>query len=521
MRKMTVVWAVLWCTVAGGQAGQLPEKAPGAFLPLSARDYRGAASYKRGEPVVGTTYFYWYDIDSNAHILNGNGSDAMTTHPADMNDLSYKRASWHKSQLLDVMDAGIDFIMPVYWGVPGDYEGWSFVGLPPLVEAHSELEKAGLKPPAIGMFYDTSILTWNRFNGDGSNYHVDLTTDFGKQWFYTAIRDFFSLIPPAKWARVDGRPIIFLYEAAFVAKQDPERQFAYVKDRFRSDFGVEPFIVKSSGWEGQANAVYSWGGAVNGPILFEDVAALGPGYDHSAVPGRQPLIVERRDGQIYIERWTKLLQLDAKQRPWMVHVETWNEWHEGTDIARSREYGRSYIVLTKLFANMWHTGAQLRFGSPYVDAKRIVWEADASKGVTIRASGGDGNWKLASQDGDKAVVTLPNPHSEATRYLYFDVDDGFAFGVRGKSLDVAVTYRDAGCSAFGVEYDSTVSEGPLAGSFRHAGSVAVTGSGQWKTARFALSECRFMGRCNGVDLRLAVTGGDMELAVKRVEVAKP
>jgi hypothetical protein len=110
MRKMMVVWAVLWCTVAGGQAGQLPEKAPGAFFPLSARDHRGAASYKRGEPVVGTTYFYWYDIDSNAHILNGNGSDAMTTHPADMNDLSYKRASWHKSQLLDVMDAGIDFI---------------------------------------------------------------------------------------------------------------------------------------------------------------------------------------------------------------------------------------------------------------------------------------------------------------------------------------------------------------------------------------------------------------------------
>ena len=30
----------------------------------------------------------------------------------------------------------------------------------------------------------------------------------------------------------------------------------------------------------------------------------------------------------------------------MVHVETWNEWHEGTDIADSREYGRRYIVLT-------------------------------------------------------------------------------------------------------------------------------------------------------------------------------
>jgi hypothetical protein len=83
------------------------------------------------------------------------------------------------------------------------------------VEAHSELEKEGLKPPAIGLFYDTSILQWNGSNADGGNYHVDLTTERGRAWFYAAIRDFFRRIPPAKWARIDGRPIIFLYEAAF------------------------------------------------------------------------------------------------------------------------------------------------------------------------------------------------------------------------------------------------------------------------------------------------------------------
>ena len=26
--------------------------------------------------------------------------------------------------------AGVDFLIPVYWGVPGKYSGWSFVGLP-------------------------------------------------------------------------------------------------------------------------------------------------------------------------------------------------------------------------------------------------------------------------------------------------------------------------------------------------------------------------------------------------------
>jgi hypothetical protein len=48
--------------------------------------------------------------------------------------------------------AGIDFLMLVFWGVPGKYDGWSFAGLPPLVEAHSALQKEGLGPPAIALF---------------------------------------------------------------------------------------------------------------------------------------------------------------------------------------------------------------------------------------------------------------------------------------------------------------------------------------------------------------------------------
>ena len=30
-----------------------------------------------------THYFYWYDVASQTHILDGDGSDALTTHPAD------------------------------------------------------------------------------------------------------------------------------------------------------------------------------------------------------------------------------------------------------------------------------------------------------------------------------------------------------------------------------------------------------------------------------------------------------
>lgn len=520
MELMSFLLLSVFCWTVAGQPGQLPAKPPGVFFPVKAQDHREATSFKRGQPLVGTTYFYWYDLDSKAHIVNSDGTDAMTTHPADMDAASYLSVSWHIRQLRDMAEAGVDFLMPVYWGVPGKYAGWSFAGLPPLVEAHSAVEKEGGKPPAIGMFYDTSILDWNQFNPDGTNYHVDLTTDFGKDWFYTAIRDFWSLIPPAKWARIDGRPIIFLYEAAFVKAQDPERQFAYVKKRFLEDFGVEPFIVKSSGWKGEADATYSWGGAVSGPIIFRDVIALGPGYDHSAVPGRQPLIVDRRDGATYIERWSKVLQLDPKRRPWMVHVETWNEWHEGTDVAASREYGRAYIALTKLFADMWHSGTQLRLSSGFADAERVSWEPQKAAGITLSPSGGDGNWQPRTIGGVPAVVSMPNPHSPVSRYLYFNVDDVFAYGLGDTPLTLSVTYRDAGCTTMAVEFDSTVNEGPLDGAFRPAGSTAIAGSGQWKTAEFKLSDCRFMNRSNGGDFRLVITGGELELAVRRVELHK-
>jgi len=496
----------------------LPEKPPGEFSPLQQADHKQADSFKRDQPIVGTTYFYWYDIYTGSHIIDGDGTDALTTHPADMDTISYKRVDWHKQQLVDMIDAGIDFLMPVYWGVPGKYDGWSFAGLPLLVEAHSMLQAEGQKPPAIGLFYDTSILKYNSFKKDGRSYHVDLSTDFGKEWFYVAIRDFYSLIPPAKWARIDGRPIIFFYASAFAKAQDPT-QFDYVKRRFKADFGVEPFLAKSAGWKGETDAIYSWGGAVSGPLIFRETAALGPGYDHSAVPGRQPLIVERRDGQTYIDRWLQLLALRAENRPWVVHVETWNEWHEGTDVAHSAEYGRSYIVLTRLFADMWRAKTVLKIASGYADADSVKWTPGKAEGLTIRPSGGDGVWKKVMLPGGEAVVSAASPNS--SRYLYFDADGAFAYGLFDQTVAVTVTYHDEGCSAFCIEYDNTdPAIGPMEGAFRKVGNVTIENTGQWKTAKFTLPRCRFMNRCNDADFRIAVLGGKTELAVKKVVVKR-
>ena len=101
------------------------------------------------------------------------------------------------------------------------------------------------------------------------------------------------------------------------------------------------------------------------------------------------------------------------------------------------------------------------------------------------------------------------------------MDDAFAFDLFDRTVVVSVTYRDAGCASFHIEYDNAdPAKGAIDGAFRTAGNVAVKGTGSWKTAEFTLVQCRFMNRCNGADLRIVVLGGDMALAISKVKVTR-
>jgi hypothetical protein len=279
----------------------------------------------------------------------------LTTHPASLNDFSYKSKTWHKQQLRDMISADIDAVLPVFWGAPSEQDvhadlHWSYAGLPPLVEAREELEREGLNPPRIGLFYDTSTLQNNAWS-----YHADLTTDYGREWLYDTIRDFYSMIPPKHWAMIDGRPIVLLYSAAFAKKYD-QTIIDYTKQHFARDFaGRVPYIAPEVSWNVKADNKVAWGGALG--LKQPGIASLGPGYDHSAVRDRAPLVVERRGGKFYEEQWLKFLKHPSN----IAVIETWNEFHEGTDIAESREYGRQYIELTGKYVALFKSKPQ-RYG---------------------------------------------------------------------------------------------------------------------------------------------------------------
>jgi len=518
---MQVIWILLLaaCTMAFSSmsAAALPEWAssppPGPFAHPSKE--RPVRIYSADEPVVGTFFFYWYDVYSKAHFVNGDGSDAMVDHPADTKDYSYRSSAWWKREMQDVRAAGIDFITPVYWGYPGD-DGWSIQGLPPMVEAWDQLRREGsVTPPQIGLFYDTSTLRHNRYN-----YHCDLRSEEGKLWFYLSVRDFFSCVPRRCWATVEGRPIIIFYSPHFAAGLDPDA-WPYLRQRFRKDFGVDPYLVKATGFPGETDAVYSWGGAL-APKIYS-VISIGPGYDHHAVPGRKPLVVDREGGRFYQRAWEQVLSLNPKRRGRILMVETWNELHEGTDICATREYGRQYIELTRKYADQFRAGDWLRPQGPFRGAKQVEWSPDRSHGLSLVPDAADGTAALKTVKGVRVAVTRPNRHNDG-RYLYFAVDDSFLFDADVPSVTVEIRFLDAVRGKWAVEYDNVDPKLSIReGAFRQGSVQSCKGTGEWKTVRVSLLQPRFANRCNGADFRIALLdgfGADHPFAVASVRVLR-
>jgi len=502
-----------------------PPQAPGTFFAPKS----GEASLKpfcTGDPVIATSYFYWYDIDSKAHLLNHDGSDALTTHPVTTEGMSWKNPLWHKKQFQQMSEAGIDVAIAVYWGAPTVHQpvGFRFSdeGVPNMVKALDMMAAAGEKTPMLGMFYDTSTLDKH----NGGNYHVDLTTDAGKRWFYATIRNFFSQVPPKYRATIDGKPLVFLYASAFATAVD-DTLFPAVREMFRKDFGSDLYIVKAAEWPGDADSVYQWGAALNFIIL--DAAAIGPGYDHSAVPSRTPLVRTRDNGEFYTLGWERLLKMDPKTRPFLVHLETWNEFHEGTDIGESKEYGTFYLELTKKFAAQFRAKERIRAISVTPKYQEPSATPGAELGVTAVnfTPPGDGPIKVIEVDDNgvktKVWTTVPKGSvgDPRERFFYFDADAMFLYE-QVDSVELTVVYRlgpNAAPDSFAVHYDSY--QPALKGldqAFRGTKPQRVEQKDGWNVAVFHLPEPRFENRSNGSDFRLFASGD--EIIVKSVSLRK-
>ncbi|MCU0781794.1 MAG: autotransporter-associated beta strand repeat-containing protein, partial [Akkermansiaceae bacterium] len=132
-----------------------------------------------------------------------------------------------------------------------------------------------------------------------------------------------------------------------------------------------------------------------------------------------------------------------------------------------------------------------------------------------------------ADDGDPVVETVGGKEGRGNaspttthRYLYFNVDNGFAFQLANGDVTVEVEYYDSfyGSGAgtvLGLQYD-----GAADSHTTHPQSITTTGSETWRTVRFEIADAWFAGRQNGGADFLLTTNG-RKLSVNRVWVRLP
>ncbi len=330
---------------------------PGPYRAPSWADFK-ITSFRANQPVVASYFFYWFD----ATFLKTRSTlaiDPFPYHPIDQETQSFRDPRWYLKQFSDMVDAGVDIILPDYWGEPGQYSRrvapapelnlFSTEGLPPMIEGLRLLEEQG-KTLKIGMFLDTTIMN-----------DEDLTTIRGKQILYASIRNYYSRIPPRYWAAIDGKPVIWLYDAQRVAAFD-QSTFDYVYEQFPLDFGgLKPYIVREYQWYQAKNTTtdhviqtegfYGWGAAPSG--FNEDtrftVAEIGPGFKNTQFGGPGRIDTPRRNGAYYEDQLQRAL--NSGRSIWA--IETWNELGEGSGILETQEFGRQYIDLTRRYVDQF------------------------------------------------------------------------------------------------------------------------------------------------------------------------
>ncbi len=295
---------------------------------------------------------------------------------------------WHEWELRCMIRAGIDVAMPDYWnnGLPSG--NWSQQTLAALVLARQALvTKVSLEAdvrdpstiheptvygeglvPKIAMFFDTtcmrSLWAWNLSMATyGNASHAGEIYDAGPgpdlkdpywQWeFWSCIDRFYSIVNSTNCFTWNGSSVVWLYGGDFFADVGTT-VLQYCRPLFLAKYGRPLLFAGHSDWvPAGPDAICDWGACFSPkfPALKGiPTAAVSPGfYNLGALSSEDPRYVPR-DVQRYQAEWHRAIDLGAV---W-VHVETWNELHEGTGACWTQEDGFEWVDATGAASAAFH-----------------------------------------------------------------------------------------------------------------------------------------------------------------------
>lgn len=274
---------------------------------------------------------YWYHWDSETPNI-------AHTPPPVFEELGYPSGYYDSNDPLVIaqhidwaQQAGIDGFIVSWWG-QGTFEDNA---LPVLFEVAEQ------KQFLLSIYYETTADEWQTF--DDIAYLLDL---YGNEPSFLTIHK---------------RPAVFIYRRAIEQISLAGWQFVLHSLRIAG----YPLFAVGDGLDAETAAVfdgihaYTFLGRTAAEIariyitasliaqtknkLF--CATASPGYDDTAIadPGT---VIDREDGRLYSSFW-EMAQFTSAD---CVTISSFNEWHEGTEIEPSVEYGEFYLDLTAFYS---------------------------------------------------------------------------------------------------------------------------------------------------------------------------
>ena len=167
--------------------------------------------------------------------------------------------------------------------------------------------------------------------------------------------------------KVDGLPVIFFYvrvlnrfslaqwESAFASVRQGNHEIFAIADSLQPDYlsafqglhTYNPVGLPLAAVTSQYSAA-SLAARLQGKLF---AATVLPGYQEAVFRASSP-VAQRADGETYHSYWN----IARESQPHWILITSFNEWHEGSEIEPSEEFGTTYLTQTAHEAEIWRSG---------------------------------------------------------------------------------------------------------------------------------------------------------------------
>lgn len=303
-----------------------------------------------GDPATSGKWVHWKDVDRVEERIKNSAH-----YPADGAYDSHDPALLDR-QAAEAKAAGITGFIASWWG-QGSFEDQ---GMAPLLAA------AGRDGLSVTAYFENIGGRAALRGGVGDDPQTRIKS---------AVADLDYLLSryarDKAWLRADGKPVVFVYGRALKELSPSEWQevvgqlrrdnpggTVLVADTFDRAYlaafdGASTYNITGqtrrkapSQIRDWAHAAYPKMVAAAGPGKISTVTVI-PGYDDRELdrPAPRP-VTDRWGGETYRVLWQEAIAA----RPDWVLITSWNEWHEGSEIEPSVEYGSLFLDETAAFS---------------------------------------------------------------------------------------------------------------------------------------------------------------------------